>query len=117
MSASPIYDRIEFLCKRKGINVTKMCADAGVTRGTLSDMKCGRQEGLSAAKASRIAEYLGVSVEYLLHGEEKTRLTETDEPCTANEVELLNLFRLLPAEDQRMILAMLEGVLKSKGLT
>lgn len=116
MSNNPIFDRIEFLCRRKGVNITQMCAEAGITRGTFTDMKHGRQQSLSAVKASKVADYLGVSVEYLLYGEKKEKPPVEEELVTAKELDLIKLFRLVPDSDQDMILAMLQGVLKSKGL-
>ncbi len=60
------YERIELLCKRKGINVTALCNACGISRASLSDFKMGRQRSLSADILSKIAEYFSVSVDYLL---------------------------------------------------
>ena len=48
-----------------------MCTDLRMSKGTLTDLKMGRQTGLSAAKAQKIASYFNVSVGYLLGEEEK----------------------------------------------
>ena len=47
-----------------------MCTDLGMSKATLTELKMGRQSGLSAAKAQKIASYLNVSVGYLLGEEE-----------------------------------------------
>ena len=47
-----------------------MCADLGISRGNISDLKMGRIESLSADKLAKIATYFKVSVDYLLTGEE-----------------------------------------------
>lgn len=76
---SDLYNRIEELCEKNGVNVTEMCREAGVSRGNLTDLKMGRQAGLSAKNADKIASYLGVSVSYLLGTEQKEKLALTEE--------------------------------------
>ena len=66
-----LYERIISLCKDRGITGGKMCTDLRMSKGTLTDLKMGRQTGLSAAKAQKIASYFNVSVGYLLGEEEK----------------------------------------------
>lgn len=68
---SNLYSRIEALCKQKDINVTTMCRETGVTRGNLTDLKMGRTSSLSARNLDKISSYFGVSIEYLLNGEQK----------------------------------------------
>ena len=65
-----LYERIEALCKERGINVTEMCRQTEITRAKLSDLKMKRTKSLSAQTLAKIAGYFGVSVDYLL-GEEK----------------------------------------------
>lgn len=62
---TPLYERIEELCRKKGINVTQLCSDCGIPRASLSDYKTGRKKTLSADTLSRISDYFGVSVDYL----------------------------------------------------
>lgn len=65
---TPIYERIEELCKDKGITVTTLCSECKIPRASLSDYKTGRKKSLSADTLARIAEYFGVSVDYLYGG-------------------------------------------------
>ena len=60
-----LYERIESLCKERGINVTFLCSECGIPRASLSDFKSGRKKTLSAKTLSLIADYFGVSVDYL----------------------------------------------------
>ena len=48
-----------------------MCAEIGISKGILTDLKSGRKKSLYAETAYKIATYLGVSVGYLLGYEEK----------------------------------------------
>ena len=74
-----LYERITALCKERGITGGKLCKDLQMSKGTLTDLKMGRQKSLSAEKAQKIASYFNVSVGYLL-GEEikKEQPTEYD---------------------------------------
>lgn len=66
-----LYDRIQTLCKSKGVSGSRMCLDLGLSKSTLSDIKSGRKKGVSTATAQKIASYFGVSVGYLLGEEEQ----------------------------------------------
>ena len=83
---SELYLRITDLLNRKGITGYRLCKDTGLQPGFLTDLKKGRQTGISAAKAAKIAAYLGVSEEYLLYGR------ETDAPPVVSEYELKAAF-------------------------
>lgn len=63
---SDLYDRIEELCNQNHQSVTAMCRAAGVSRASLSDLKSGRKQSLSAATLGRIAAHFGVGVDRLL---------------------------------------------------
>ena len=109
-----LYERITDLCKQKGIKGGKMCTDLGMSKSTLTDLKMGRQTGLSATKAQKIASYLGVSVGYLL-GEEETPETKKSPSAELTEGEqlLLDLFRKVPESQQQLVLQMISAALKS----
>ena len=68
-----LYNRIQNLCDREKINITTMCTESGASRGSLTDLKMGRKQSLSADTLSKIAAYFGVTVDYLLTGEEKEK--------------------------------------------
>ena len=64
-----LYEQIQELCKKKGINVTIMCRECGASRGALGDLKAGRKQYLSTDTLKKIAEYFSVSIDYLLGGD------------------------------------------------
>ena len=72
-----LYENIIALCNQRGIKGGKLCADIGMSKGILTDLKMGRQTGISAANAQKIASYFGVSVGYLL-GEEAEKAPAGD---------------------------------------
>lgn len=77
-----MYNRIVALCNERGIKPGRVCADTGLSRGMMSDLKMGRTKELSAKNTKIIADYFGVTTDYLLTGEETKKapdLTEKDE--------------------------------------
>ena len=67
-----MYSVFEKLLKDRGITAYKVAKDTGVTTATLSSWKTGRYEP-KPEKLKIIADYFGVSVDYLMTGEEKER--------------------------------------------
>lgn len=63
---SDLYDRIETLCQERQVSVTTMCKEAGASRASLSDLKAGRKQSLSAETLSKLAAWFGVSIDFLL---------------------------------------------------
>lgn len=67
-----LYLRIADLCKARGITPWRMCMDLGLHQNTISDLKTGKKKSLTAPKLHAVAEYLGVSVDFLLGETEET---------------------------------------------
>ena len=61
-----LYNRIEGLCAKQGVSAYRLCKDIGIRGSVLSDLRTGRKQGLSSKTLTLIAEYFGVSVDYLL---------------------------------------------------
>jgi transcriptional regulator with XRE-family HTH domain len=68
---SDLYSNIHALCEKEGIKDGTLCANIGIRRSFLSELKAGRTKSLSAEVLSKIAAYFNVSVDYLLTGEQK----------------------------------------------
>lgn len=75
-----LYDRIKTACQEKGITVSAMCVQLGMSKSVMSDLKSGRKKTLSADTLGRIAEYLQVSADQLLGSQDSHRdiLDEVD---------------------------------------
>ena len=88
-----LYENIIALCNQRGIKGGKLCADISMSKGILTDLKMGRQTGISAANAQKIASYFGVSVGYLL-GEETEKAPAGDGKRSVSDDEIkFALFR------------------------
>lgn len=100
---SELYNRIELLCESKGINITKMCKESGASRGALSDLKMGRTKSLSSDTLNRLANYFGVSVDYLL-GKEETPADKGEQIDLSDiEIGLLGDYKELTEENKATI--------------
>lgn len=65
-----MYDIFEKLCNERGVTAYKVCKATGITTATISNWKAGRYTP-KQEKMQKIADYFGVSVEYLMTGEGK----------------------------------------------
>lgn len=108
-----LYERITSLCQERGITGGRLCRDLQMSKGTLTDLKMGRQKSLSAEKAQKIASYFNVSVGYLL-GEEtkKEQPTETD-GLSEKRKALMQFAMSVPEEKAEMILQVMKTILKN----
>lgn len=79
LNMDDLYKRIEALCSQKGITITGMCKESGANRASLTDLKKGRKQGLSAETLAKIATYFKVSVDFLLGVETKKAPTQEGE--------------------------------------
>lgn len=65
-----MYEIFEQLLQKYGVTAYKVSKESGVTQSTLSDWKRGRSTP-KTENMKKIADYFGVSVDYLMTGEEK----------------------------------------------
>jgi len=99
---SNLYDRIEKLCQEHNESITTMCKESGASRASLSDLKVGRKQSLSAETLSKIAAHFNVSVDYLLGKRaKKSVLSEAD--LTEDELRILSAFREMSPERQKAL--------------
>lgn len=100
-----LYDKIQDLCKIRGVSASRMCLDLGLSKSTMSDMKSGRKNGVSMTTAVKIADYFGVSVGYLLGTEDgkKEKPTVQDDGLSDEKRELIQFIKNLP-EDKVLLL-------------
>ncbi len=80
-----LYERIEKMCKERGISITEMCKQSGASRGSLTDLKMGRIAGLSLETLEKLMKYFDVSLPELMGTETKKAPTETGERKVTDE--------------------------------
>ena len=109
-----IVTTIENLLKSHGISGAKMCLDLGMSKSFLTELRKGRAKSVKAETAQKIADYFGVTVEYLLGKEEKPTVTDGQKEApdqlvlTGSEINLVKLFRQFPQVQQESIVLMVE---------
>ena len=131
---SELYKRIEGLCKERGATITEMCRASGAPRGSLTDLKMGRTNGLNANTLSKIADYFGVSFDHLLGKAERMPYAGDEELLSAETLASLAGeenkkpadqkasglrgagYDSLTAENRAVIDALIETLLKSQSV-
>ena len=89
-----LYETIKELCKAKGVSVSKMCLDLGMSKSIMSNLHTGRKETLSMPTLKKIADYLGVSVSVFFDEEQKEEGEKKEE--SEEMAELLQILRDKP---------------------
>lgn len=83
-----MYSNFEKILRQRNISSYKVAKEAGVTQTALSNWKNGKSTP-STTTLQKIADYLGVTVDYLMNGEEtdKKALNEKDERDIKQAIE------------------------------
>ncbi|MFV0497237.1 MAG: helix-turn-helix domain-containing protein [Candidatus Fimivivens sp.] len=116
------YDRLSQLMKEKNVTRKKMCDDIKVPYNTLNSMIKRQSSKISYDIAEKIADYFGVTTDYLLGrtNEPNTRraneadmdrewgLGSSQMEVGATEKDMLNKFRMLENDQQNRIRHLIE---------
>lgn len=108
-----LYENIITLCDERGIKGGKLCTDIGMSKGILTDLKMGRQAGISAVNAQKIASYFGVSVGYLLGEEEKEEKPTADDRLSENMQQLIEFAKSVPEEKVELVLKVMKSIVEA----
>lgn len=108
-----LYERIQALCKSKGVSASRMCLDLGLSKSTMSDMKNGRTKGISVPTAQKIAGYFGITVDELYgRNEEKPTIPE-DDGLTDGQKALMQFVKSVPDDKAEMILRVMKSIVEA----
>ncbi|MGX8701554.1 helix-turn-helix domain-containing protein [Caproiciproducens sp.] len=102
-----MYEIFEQLLKRRGITPYRVHKETGVPQSTLSDWKNGR--GVPKIdKLQKIADYFGVTVDYLINGND-----QKEKPLVNNDEELTEyLEELKTRPEMKMLFNLAKGATK-----
>ena len=98
-----LYENLKLLCDQRGIKPGKMCVDIGASKSLMTGLKAGRTKSINAETAQKIADYFGVSVDYILNGPDAVLHSAAQDAVVNRE------FAELPIETRA---AMLQGIKK-----
>ena len=106
---SDLYSNIHALCEKEGIKDGTLCANIGIRRSVLSELKAGRTKSLSAEVLSKIAAYFNVSVDYLLTGEQKENPPQQPQSEVDAAVERIRKkLESMPKEQREALMNLIE---------
>lgn len=98
---SGLYDRIQKLCEERKISIARLESDCGFSNSTIKKWKATSTPGVDKIKA--IAQYFGVTVDYLLGMTEIT--ASADEIC--GDPDIISIQRakskMIKGDPQRMM--------------
>lgn len=110
---APIVKRIEVLLAVKEATKADFYKQTGVSSATYAQWNANQYKP-SRKKLQAIAEYFGVTVDYLLTGEQKENPTSVAaDGVDELDKEALNIMHQLPPEKRSAGLAMLRGLLNN----
>ena len=92
-----------------GLSNKEVAAQAGITLRSLVSYVSGQSCMPSADVAVRLAKVLNTSVEYLITGENSKSLAESSHEESR---KLLHVYKNLPEEQQKLLLAVAEDIEK-----
>lgn len=61
-----MYEIIDALLSERGISGAQMSADLGMSRSFMTELRKGRAKSIKLETAQKIADYFGVSLDYLI---------------------------------------------------
>lgn len=104
------YTNFVKLCNRKGIAPTAAAVEMGFHRSDATRWSKGAEPRRTTLE--KVADYFGVSVDYLLNGEKENPASVAD-GVDDLDVEALDIMHQLPPEKRAAALAMLRGLLSN----
>lgn len=88
-----MYEIIDTLLKERGISGAQMSSDLGMSRSFMTELRKGRAKGIKLETAQKIAEYFGVSVDFI-SGTEKNKALLSINEMEKQGSENRNLIRI-----------------------
>ena len=104
------WENLCALCATKNTSPTSVVTELELSRGSVTSWKNGKVPHHSTLL--KIADYFGVSVDYLLTGEKEKAPREIPEGLTELDAEIIKVFSSLSAEKKQQALSYLSFLLK-----
>lgn len=110
-----LHERLTQLCNDKGIKGGRMCAELGISKSLMTDLKRGRKKGVNAETAQKLATYFNVSVGYLLGEDDEIKKEQPTEYDGLSEKRkaLIDFALSVPDDKAEMILQVMKTILKN----
>ena len=112
------YDKFLELCKKKGVKPTPAAIDAGISKSLVTKWRTMKIEIPSPEVLAKISQYFNGPISELLSEEElpeteQKNISPSEQLLTEGEKELIELFRLIPEDQQKVFLGMVRSYANS----
>lgn len=104
--------RIKELRKEKGLTLEQVADIVGVGKSTVRKWETGMIANMKRDKIASLARALGTTPEYLM-GWDEQRSSPDEVHLTEGEKAMLELFRLVPEDQQQLVLQMIRAALST----
>ena len=79
------FNRFKALCDERGVSVYRACTDIGLNRSAVAKWKAGGHP--NGTTAGKLADYFGVTTDYLLGQTDLCRGPETQRPVSDEDIK------------------------------
>ena len=105
--------KIKKLRKEKGLTLEQVADIVGVGKSTVRKWETGMIANMKRDKIASLAKALGTTPEYLMGWDEKKN-SPSEVQLTEGERQMLDLFKLVPEDQQPLVLEMIRAALKTR---
>ena len=105
--------RIKDLRKEKGLTLEQVADIVGVGKSTVRKWETGMIANMKRDKIASLAKALETTPEYLMGWEEK-KISPSEVQLTEGEMAMVELFRLVPEDQQQLVLQMIRAALSTQ---
>lgn len=95
---------IKYLCKKNGITIAELETLIGMGNGVIGRWPKGAK-GPTIESVMKVADYFGVSIEYVCCREEKTPIPTNEDGLSEKQIELIQLIRSMSPLEVDLLLA------------
>lgn len=110
--AEGMAQRIKELRKEKGLTLEQVADIVGVGKSTVRKWETGMIANMKRDKIASLAKALGTTPEYLM-GWAENKGSPDEQALTEGEKTMLELFRLVPEDQQQLVLQMIRAALNT----
>lgn len=107
-----LYNTLSQLCEERRITGYRMCKDCGISPGAMTDLKAGRKKILSAVNMQKLADYFGVSVDYLLGHNETKKQPAVSSELTQTQMDAISLIHEMSDDQLRKFVAIAKTIME-----